>query len=160
MGGGRTGHKADKPWTGRIQELSWGWRCRECRHKAQASLFFWCHIKVELNRLSRTKISYLRHIDIPQISLLCLCCAWLLSRVRPCNPMDCSPPGSSVLGIFQARTLEWVAIPFSRGSFQSRDWTQVSCTAGGFFTEPPGKPSALPTCIQCTLFKKNLEISS
>ena len=51
-----------------------------------------------------------------------------------CNPMDCSPPGSSVHGISQARVLEWVAIPFSRGSSQSRDWTQVSCIAGRFFT--------------------------
>ena len=38
------------------------------------------------------------------------------------------------LGISQARILEWVAIPFSRGSSQARDWTQVSCIAGGFFT--------------------------
>ena len=51
-----------------------------------------------------------------------------------CNPMDCSPPGSSVHGILQARILEWVAIPFSRGSSQPRDWTWVSCIAGGFFT--------------------------
>ena len=51
-----------------------------------------------------------------------------------CDPMDCSPPGSSVHGILQARTLEWVAIPFSRGSSQPRDQTQVSHTAGGFFT--------------------------
>ena len=41
--------------------------------------------------------------------------------------MDCSPPGSSVHGIFQARILEWVAIYFSRGSSQPRDWTWVSC---------------------------------
>ena len=51
-----------------------------------------------------------------------------------CGPMDCSPPGSSVHGIFQARILEWVAISFSRGSSQPRDRTQVSCIAGGFFT--------------------------
>ena len=51
-----------------------------------------------------------------------------------CNPKDCSPPGSSVHGILQARILEWVAIPFSRGSSSSRDWTQVSCIAGRFFT--------------------------
>ena len=52
-----------------------------------------------------------------------------------------APPGSSVHGIFQARTLEWVAISFSRGSSWPRDWTHVSCIAGGFFTtEPPGKP--------------------
>ena len=49
--------------------------------------------------------------------------------------MDCSPPGSSVHEIFQARILEWVAISFSRGSSQPRDRTQVSCTAGRFFTD-------------------------
>ena len=58
-----------------------------------------------------------------------------------CNPMDCGPPGSSVHGILQARILEWVAISFSRRSFQPRDQTWVSCIAGGFFTsELSGKP--------------------
>ena len=56
------------------------------------------------------------------------------SSLTLCDPMDCSLPGSSVRGIFQARVLEWVAIPFSRGSSQARDRTQVSHTAGGFFT--------------------------
>ena len=51
-----------------------------------------------------------------------------------CNPMDYSPPGSSVHGILQARTLEWVAISFSRGSSWPREWTQASCIAGRFFT--------------------------
>ena len=52
-----------------------------------------------------------------------------------CDPMDYSLPGSSVHGILQAaRTLEWIAIPFSRGSSQPRDQTQVSCIAGRFFT--------------------------
>ena len=46
----------------------------------------------------------------------------------------CSLPGSSVHGILQTRILEWVALPFSRGSSQPRDPTQVLCTAGGFFT--------------------------
>ena len=55
--------------------------------------------------------------------------------------MDCSPPCSLVHGISQARILEWVAIPFSKGSSQPRDQTQVSCTADGFLTtEAPGKP--------------------
>ena len=45
-----------------------------------------------------------------------------------CDPMDCSPPGSSVHGILQERILEWVAVPFSRGSFQPRDQTQVLAT--------------------------------
>ena len=44
-----------------------------------------------------------------------------------CDPMDCSPPGSSVYGISQARILEWVAISFYRGFSQLRDRTHVSC---------------------------------
>ena len=48
--------------------------------------------------------------------------------------MDCSPPGSSAHGILQARRLECVTISFSRGSFQPRNWTRVSCIAGRFFT--------------------------
>ena len=51
-----------------------------------------------------------------------------------CYPMDCSLPGFSIHGIFQARVLEWVAITFSRGSPWPRDWTQVSCIAGRCFT--------------------------
>ena len=50
------------------------------------------------------------------------------------DPMDCSPPGSSVHRISQARILECVAMPFSRGSSQPKDRTLVSCTAGRFFT--------------------------
>ena len=48
--------------------------------------------------------------------------------------MDTSPPGSSVHGILQARILEWVAMPSSRGSSQPRDQTQASHIAGGLFT--------------------------
>ena len=54
-----------------------------------------------------------------------------------CDPMDCSPQGSSVHGILQARTLEWAATSFSRGPSRPRDQTPVpyvSCTAGRFFT--------------------------
>ena len=51
-----------------------------------------------------------------------------------CDPMDCSPPGSSFHGILQARVLEWGAIPFARGSSQPRDHTRVFCIAGKFFT--------------------------
>ena len=50
-----------------------------------------------------------------------------------CDPVDCSPLGSSVHGILQARILEWVAIPFSRGSSRTKDQTQVSCIAGRYF---------------------------
>ena len=54
-----------------------------------------------------------------------------------CDPMDRSPTGSSVHGILQARILEWVAMPSSRGSSQSRDWICESCIAGGFFIAVP-----------------------
>ena len=50
------------------------------------------------------------------------------------DPVDCTPLGSSVHGTLQARILQWVAILFSRGSSQPRVQTQVSCTAGRFFT--------------------------
>ena len=50
------------------------------------------------------------------------------------DSMDCSPPGSSVHGILQARILEWVAIPSCRGYSQPRDWTQVSHIADRFLT--------------------------
>ena len=59
----------------------------------------------------------------------------LLSHVHLfLSPMDCSLSGSSVHRILQARILEWVAIPFSRGSSQPRDWTSVSYITGRFFT--------------------------
>ena len=51
-----------------------------------------------------------------------------------CDPMDCSPPGSSVHGILQARILEWVAFSSSRASSLPRDTTKVSYIAGRFFT--------------------------
>ena len=60
--------------------------------------------------------------------LCCFSCVWL------CEPMNCSPPSSSVRGISQARILEWVAIPFSRGSSRPRDRTWASHIADGFLT--------------------------
>ena len=51
--------------------------------------------------------------------------------------MNCSLPGSPVHGISLARILEWVATSFSKGSFQPRDQTCVSCISGAFFTVEP-----------------------
>ena len=60
----------------------------------------------------------------------CMCtCSVTQSCPILCNPMDCNPPGSSVHGIFQARTLEWVAISYSRGDSQLRGQTCVSCAS-------------------------------
>ena len=59
----------------------------------------------------------------------CVCvCVYTQSCLTLCDPVDCSPPGSSVHGILQARILEWVAISSSRGSSWPRDWTLVSYT--------------------------------
>ena len=74
--------------------------------------------------------------------------AHMLSCVRLCASLDCSPSGSPVHEIFQARILKWVAIS-SRGSSRPRDQTHASpaspALAGGFFTtEPPGKPLHCP----------------
>ena len=56
-----------------------------------------------------------------------VCCAKLLQSCPSlCDPMDCSPPGSTVHGILQVRILEWVAMPSSRRSSSPRDWTRVS----------------------------------
>ena len=69
-------------------------------------------------------------------SCVCVCvcvCARAPMRAQLCpilcDPMDCSLPGSSVQGVFQARILEWVAISFSRGSSRPRDPTQVACVS-------------------------------
>ena len=66
-----------------------------------------------------------------------------------CNPIDYSPPGSSVHAIFQARILEWVAMPYSRGSSWPRDQTQVSLIVERFFT-------IWATSVTQFIFEKNL----
>ena len=73
-----------------------------------------------------------RHFKIPKLK--CVKVLVIQSCPTLCDPTDCSLPSSSVHGILQARILEWVAIPFSRGSCRPRDWTWDSCFAGRFFT--------------------------
>ena len=66
--------------------------------------------------------------------------------------MNCSPPGSTVRGISQARILEWVALSSSRGSSWLRDWTFVYCIAVGFFIAgPAGKPHSELAVMSCML---------
>ena len=71
------------------------------------------------------------------------------------SSMDCSPPGSSVHGILQARILELAAFPFSRGSSPPRHWTWVSCFAGRFFTiwATREAPNLIILTFTITLFK-------
>ena len=78
-----------------------------------------------------------RKADLSFLSAGPLCpvlCLVTQSYPTLCDPVDCSPPGSSVMGILQAGIVEWVTMLFSRGSSQPRDQTQVSCIAGRFFT--------------------------
>ena len=65
----------------------------------------------------------------------CCCCFYLVTKSCPtlCDPMDCCLLGSSVHGLSQTRILEWVAISFSGGSSQPRDWTGFSCIGRWFF---------------------------
>ena len=98
--------------------------------------------------LSLAVPEFLGHRNCEIISAHCLkllvyfTCLQAQSGPTLCNPMDCSLPGSSAHGILQARILEWVVMPSSRGSSQPRDRICVSWIASGFFTtEPPGKPN-------------------
>ena len=75
-----------------------------------------------------------RLIEVLMIFLCAVLCLVHESCPTLCDLMVCCQPGSSVHGILQARILEWVAFPFSRGSSQPRNQTQVSCIAGRFFT--------------------------
>ena len=82
----------------------------------------------------QTKMLFNYSLYSPHCTLHTSVC--LVTQLCPtlCDPMDCSPPGSSVHGIFQARILEWVAISFSRESSWPRDWTWISCVACRLFT--------------------------
>ena len=88
-------------------------------------------------RNKRNKSLYFHRVYI-------LVCPLSLSHALLCDSINCSPPGSSIHGILQARILEWVAISFSKGSSWPRDWTNVSwisCTGRQiFYFCAPGKP--------------------
>ena len=86
------------------------------------SFFFFCSFYLSFIIMNNSEDLYTYMCSVAQLCLTL------------CGPMDCSLPGSSAHGIFQARILEWVAVSFSRGSSQTRDQTQVSCIAGRFFT--------------------------
>ena len=86
-----------------------------------------------------------------------------LTHITSWNPMDYSPPGFSLHGILQARILEWVTIPFSRGSSWPMDRTWVSCIADGFFTSWATREAHsqnLKYCVTCQIQKQILSISS
>ena len=92
------------------------------------------------------------------IKIVCCCYCLVAKPCLFCDPMDSSLPGSSIHRIVQAGILEWVAISFSRGSSQPRNWTCscccLSCSVGKFFTaEPLGKPIILLGMWTYLIFK-------
>ena len=107
-----------------------------------------CQIQTGFQAYSKKKERFILSIKIPvipppatsnwvcynkmadQVKVKLLSRVWFFATPRT----DCSLPGSSIHGIFQARILEWVAISFSRGSSQPRDWTQISHIVGRRFT--------------------------
>ena len=104
--------------------------------KGEKGLFFFCSC-----------------ISRPFFLIWFFCPCVLLTQLCPtlCNPMDCSPPGSSVHGM-----LEWVAAPFSKGSPRPRDQIHVSCIAGRFFTIWATKDAFINIAPQYLfLFQKN-----
>ena len=82
-----------------------------------------------LKWLSSSSSSHFANTLFASSSRLCVLSVCSVTHSCPtlCNPMDCSPLGSNVHWILQARILEWQAISFSRGSSQPRDLTHVSC---------------------------------
>ena len=86
----------------------------------------------------RTWVSHIagRFLSEPPANLLSIKLLVLATQLclTLCDCVNYSPPGSSVHGVLQERTLEWIAILFCRGSSPPRDRTRVSCIAGGLFT--------------------------
>ena len=111
--------------------------------KAQADLFFLSDNSLRIGN------NYFLFLNIKSndfcllffscVSSMCIFLLCMLSQSRQtlCDPLDCSPPGSSIHGIFQARIMEWGAISSPRRSSWPKDQTCFSCwpcIAGGFFT--------------------------
>ena len=93
------------------------------------------HIHLAIHESSMLLLQQLTVLDYKSLAAKARMCV-LVAQSCPtlCNPMNCSPPGSSVHGILQPRILEWVAMPSSRGSSWLRDRTWVSWLADRFFT--------------------------
>ena len=96
---------------------------------SEAILF--CKHNTKNRTFSKDTLFFLKFAPLEH---LCACMLTAQSCLTLCDPMNYSSPGSSVQGMLQARILEWVAFPFSGGSSQPRDRTQVSRIAGRFFT--------------------------
>ena len=108
-----------------------------------------CKMSIRLSHIIIISFNYSRSLMCFSLSfflihlffIIILCVLSCFSHAQLCESMNCSPPGSSVHGIFQERVLEWVAMPFSRGS----PWPRIksrspASQADSLWSEPPGKP--------------------
>ena len=126
-----------KMWNDYRWYMNWGFYFNNINVNRKDNDLFWLVVSWLLLRIKLTLKKFL-------ILLECVCaCIVSQSRLTLCDPMDCSPPGSSVHGILQARKLEWVAISCSRASSWPRDQNCVSVftvlTVRFLNTVPPGK---------------------
>ena len=107
--------------------------------------------KLEVYTLLVEMWNHVATLENPQnikhrVVCVCVCVLVIQSCSTLCNPMGYNSLGFSVHGILQVRILEWVTIPFPRGSSQLRDQTQVSLRADSLLSEPPGKPRVIMCC--------------
>ena len=108
------------PWTDELGGLQYSMRLQRVQHN-------WS----DLACIQRRHTYICGHVCV---------CSVAQSYLTLCNPQDCSPPGSSVHGIFQERILEWISISFSREFSRTRDWIPISASpilADRFFTTVP-----------------------
>ena len=119
----------------------------DCSHEIKRYLLLGRKVMTNLDSIFKsrditlpTKVCLVKTMVFPVVMYGCE--SWTIKKAECevtqscptlCDPVDCSPRGSSVHGILQAGVLEWVAISFSRGSSRPRDRTQVSCIAGRRF---------------------------
>ena len=113
---------------GNVKECSNYWAVVLISHVSEVMLKI---LQAGLQQYMNQKFPYVQAGFSRGRGAVVLAAQWCLTF---CDPMDWSLPGSPVHEILQARILEGVAIPFSRGSSRPRDWTQVSCIASRFFT--------------------------
>ena len=123
--GGTSGGLGSKLWSKQVKMLPW--------HRCPGFIPY-LRSRCESKGKKTAEVCGIIGNKLPNLKRVCVCVLVTQLCLTLCDPMDRSPPGSSVHGILQARILEWVAIPFSKRSSRPRDQTQVSCTAGRFFT--------------------------
>ena len=103
------------------------WTIKKADHWRSDAFELWCWRRfLRVPWTTRRSNQSILKVSVSEVTQSCL---------TLCDPMVCSLPGSSVHGIFQSIVLEWIAISFSRGSSQPRNQTQISHTAGRFFTD-------------------------